>query len=152
MGLMYSGRLSVVNRYRIWGQAAPNSAAITWVMPVEFPWPPSVCAMIAVTMSSSPIARKALDCPGTLDGSPARATRAGRWKARRKADVPIPSRNARRVESTLKLRFELLSKLFMAGRSQLPEILRGVRNRGADSRVGAASTEVAAHRGVDVIT
>src|SRR6266851_10163427 len=149
---MYSGRRSVVNRYRIRGQAAPNSAAMTWVIPVEFPCPPSVCAMIAVTTSSSPIARKALNCPETADGSPARPGLTGRWKARRKAVVPIPSRKLRRLVPPTISRAELVSTVFMAARSLLTEMLRGFRDRGADPRISAASTDVAAHCGVDVIT
>src|SRR6202011_2233503 len=108
--------------------------------------------MIAVTTSSSPIARKALNCPETPDGSPARPGLTGCWKARRKAVVPIPSRKPRRLVPPTISRPELVSTVFMAARSLLTEMLRGVRDRGADSRIGAASTEVAAHRGVDVVT
>src|SRR6266404_3617490 len=108
--------------------------------------------MIAVTTSSSPIARKALNCPETPDGSPARPGLTGSWKERRKAVVPIPSRKARRLVPPTISRPELVSTAFMASRLLLTEMLRGIRDRGADARVGAASTDVAAHCGVDVIT
>src|ERR1700741_4671292 len=103
-------------------------------------------------MSSSPIAIKALSCPARAAGSPARPTLAGSWKARRKADVPIPSRKARRLGPARKPGSELFSTMVMAPSSFLVEMLRGVRDRGTDARIGAASTDVAAHCGVDVIT
>src|SRR5882724_4445947 len=42
--------------------------------------------------------------------------------------------------------------MFMAALSLFSERIRGVRDRGANSRIRAASTEVSAHRGVDVVT
>src|SRR5216683_5972668 len=108
--------------------------------------------MIAVTTSSSPIARKALYCSETPGGSPARPGLTGSWKARRKAVAPIPSSKPRRLGPATIPRPELVSTVFMASRSLLTEMLRGVRDRGADARIGAASTDVAAHCGVDVIT
>src|SRR6266478_8374497 len=108
--------------------------------------------MIAVTTSSSPMARKALNCSETPGGSPARPGLTGSWKARKKAVAPIPSSKPRRLGPATIPRPELVSTVFMASRSLLTEMLRGGGDRGADSRIGAASTEVAAHRGVDVIT
>src|SRR5260370_33980102 len=108
--------------------------------------------MIAVTTSSSPIARKALNCPETPDGSPARPGLTGSWKARRKVVVPIPSRKPRRLVPPTISRPELVSTGFMAARSLLTEMLRGVRDRGADPRLAAASTDDAAPCGIDVIT
>src|SRR5258707_15852767 len=107
--------------------------------------------MIAATTSSSPIARKALNCPETPDGSPARPGLTGSWKARRKAVVPIPSRKPRRLVPPTISRPELVSTVFIAARSLLTEVLRGVRDRGSDRRIGAASTDFAAHCGGDVI-
>src|SRR5258707_6475641 len=108
--------------------------------------------MIAVTTSSSPIARKALYCSETPGGSPGASGLDGSWKAKKKAVAPIPSRKARRLGPASIPRPELVSTVFMASRSLLTEMLRGVRDRGADARIGAASTDVAAHCGVDVIT
>src|SRR5260221_11465420 len=108
--------------------------------------------MIAVTMSSSPIARNALNCSEPPGGSPARPGLTGSWKARRKAGAPIPSRKPRRLDRATIPRPELVRTEFIGSRSLLAELLRGVCDRRADARIGTASTDVAAHCGVDVIT
>src|SRR3981189_182792 len=89
--------------------------------------------MIAVTRSSSPIARKALNCPEPPGDPAALAGPTGRWKARRKAVVPIPSRKLRRLGPANISRPELVSTVFMAPPPLLTEMLRGVRDCGADT-------------------
>src|SRR6266436_1502438 len=103
-------------------------------------------------MSSSPIARKALNRPGRAGDSFARAPLIGSWKARRKAVVPTPSRKGRRLGNTPGSRFKQCCSMFIAAHSLFSERIRGVCDRGANSRIRAASTEVSAHRGVDVVT
>jgi hypothetical protein len=88
----------------------------------------------------------------TPDGSPARPGPVGIWKARRKAIVPIPSRKLRRLGSAIVQQLEAVSTMLMAARSLLTEMLGGVGDRGADARIGSASTDVADHCRVDVIT
>src|SRR5258708_40261418 len=107
--------------------------------------------MSPVTLSLSPIARKALNGPGRADDSFARAPLIGSWKARRKVVVPAPSRKARRLGNAPGSRFKHCCSIFIAAHSLFSERIRGICDRGANSRIRAASTEVSAHRGVDVV-
>src|SRR5258708_38336231 len=108
--------------------------------------------MSPVTLSLSPIARKALNGPGRADDSFARAPLIGSWKARRKVVVPAPSRKARRLGNTPGSRFRQCCSMFIAAHSLFSERIRGICDRGANSRIRAASAEGSAHRGGDVVT
>src|SRR5258708_37553774 len=108
--------------------------------------------MSPVTLSLSPIARKALNGPGRADDSFARAPLIGSWKARRKVVVPAPSRKARRLGNTPGSRFRQCCSMFIAAHSLFFERIRGICYRGAYLRIRAASSEVSTHHEADVVT
>jgi len=58
----------------------------------------------------------------------------------------------RRLGNAPGSQFKQCCSMFIAAHSLFSERIRGICDRGANSRIRAASTEVSAHRGVDVVT